>query len=215
MTEQISAKEQARETLALVDEQGTIGSWSWRAGDARMEWSAGLYRLAGLVPSPFGPRLDACLKLIHPDDREGIDWPTILASEWLDDRVFRIVRPDGATRRVRVHGRAIRDDNDVLLGASGICIDVTDQGSASVREHRGLTHAQVRAARAYLGWTAIELAEKAGVSFSTVRRVEMPGRRAVRDANLDAIRDAFTRSGVRFVVNDDGAIGIMGADARR
>jgi hypothetical protein len=201
---------QARETLALADERGTIGSWSWRASEVRMVWSAGLYRLTGLAPSSFEPTLEACLQLIHPDDRPGLDWPAMLATEWLDDRVFRMVRPDGETRRVRVHGRTIRDDNDVLLGASGICIDVTDQGSASVREDRGLTHAQVRAARAYLGWTAIELAEKAGVSFSTVRRVEMPGHRAVRDANLEAIRDAFTRAGVVFVVNDDGSIGIMG-----
>ena len=115
---------------------------------------------------------------------------------------------------VRVSGAACTTSADCKSGicekTSGICVDVTDQGAAAVREHPGLTHAQVRAARAYLGWTALELAEKAGVSFSTVRRVEMQGRRAVRDANIDAIREAFTRSGVRFVVHDDGALGIAG-----
>ena len=73
-----------------------------------------------------------------------------------------------------------------------------------------LSYAQIRAARAYLGWTALELAEESGVSFSTVRRVEMPGPRAVRDENLAAIRDAFTRHGVRFVTYADGALGIAG-----
>ena len=73
-----------------------------------------------------------------------------------------------------------------------------------------LSHAQIRAARAYLGWTALELAEESGVSFSTVRRVEMPGPRAVRDENLAAIRDAFTRHGVRFITYADGALGIAG-----
>lgn len=73
-----------------------------------------------------------------------------------------------------------------------------------------LSHAQVRAARAYLGWTALELAEASGVSFSTVRRVEMPGPRVVRDQSLDAIRDAFSRHGVRFVTHRDGALGIAG-----
>lgn len=72
------------------------------------------------------------------------------------------------------------------------------------------SHAQIRAARAYLGWTALELAAHAGVSFSTVRRVEMPGPRAVRDQNLAAIRDAFARHGVRFVTHSDGALGIAG-----
>lgn len=73
-----------------------------------------------------------------------------------------------------------------------------------------LSHAQIRAARAYLGWTALELAEESGVSFSTVRRVEMPGPRAVRDENLAAIREAFTRHGIRFVTYADGALGIAG-----
>jgi transcriptional regulator with XRE-family HTH domain len=73
-----------------------------------------------------------------------------------------------------------------------------------------LSHAQIRAARAYLGWTALELAEESGVSFSTVRRVEMPGPRAVRDGNLTAIRDAFTRHGIRFITCADGALGIVG-----
>ena len=73
-----------------------------------------------------------------------------------------------------------------------------------------LSHAQIRAARAYLGWTALELAEESGVSFSTVRRVEMPGPRAVRDENLAAIRDAFARHGVRFITYADGALGIAG-----
>ncbi len=73
-----------------------------------------------------------------------------------------------------------------------------------------LSHAQIRAARAYLGWTALELAEESGVSFSTVRRVEMAGHRAVRDENVAAIREAFTRHGVRFVTYSDGSLGIAG-----
>jgi len=73
-----------------------------------------------------------------------------------------------------------------------------------------LSHAQIRAARAYLGWTALELAEESGVSFSTVRRVEMPGPRAVRDENVAAIREAFIRHGVRLVSHADGSLGIAG-----
>lgn len=73
-----------------------------------------------------------------------------------------------------------------------------------------LSHAQIRAARAYLGWTALDLAAASGVSFSTVRRVELPGPRAVRDENIEAIRGAFTRHGIRFVTHADGALGIAG-----
>lgn len=73
-----------------------------------------------------------------------------------------------------------------------------------------LSHAQVRAARAFLGWTALELAEASGVSFSTVRRVEMPGPRVVRDESVAAIRDAFARHGIRFMTCSDGSLGIAG-----
>lgn len=200
-----------KDVLARAEDRGNIGSWSWKAGQDRVEWSPGLYRLAGYLPMEVKPTLNSCRDLIHPDDLAvATDWRATQATDWLDDRVFRIVRKDGEIRRVRLHGHVLRDEKTAVLGASGICIDVTDNAASVVREYPGLTHAQVRAARAYLGWTAIELAEKAGVSFSTVRRVEMPGRRAVRDENMDAIRDAFTRSGVRFVVHDDGAIGIVG-----
>lgn len=72
------------------------------------------------------------------------------------------------------------------------------------------SHAQIRAARAYLGWTALDLAAEAGVSFSTVRRVEMPGPRAVRNENFAAICDAFARHGMRFVTHDDGTLGVAG-----
>ena len=210
MTSENAMHECAGAFLAQAEARGSMGSWTWRAGEDVLEWSAGLYRLAGFVPMGIRPTLEACRKLVHADDLSRLDWGALPATEWLDDRVFRIVRPDGELRRVRLYGRTMRDERGDLVGASGICVDVTDQGAAAVREHPGLTHAQVRAARAYLGWTALELAEKAGVSFSTVRRVEMPGRRAVRDANIDAIREAFTRSGVRFVVHDDGALGIAG-----
>lgn len=196
------------ETLAREEERGRFGTWKWQAGAARLEWSEGLYRLAGYDPFSVEPSLALCRSLVHPDDLAAIsDWRSILASDWLDERVFRILTA-GNVRRVRIHARAIRNDGGTLLGFDGICIDVTDGAASGVREHPELTHAQVRAARAYLGWTALELAEKAGVSFSTVRRVEMPGPRAVRDGKLDAIRRAFTQSGVRFVVHDDGSVGI-------
>ncbi|MDC9823891.1 PAS domain-containing protein [Devosia sp. ZB163] len=211
MNDESDVHHRTGDLLARAEDRGTIGSWSWQAGQDQLEWSVGLYRLAGMEAFSVIPTLDVCRNLVHPDDLRAVgNWQALLAMEWLDDRIFRVIRPDGELRRVRLHGRAVRASDGGLLGISGICIDVTDRQASAVREDPGLTHAQVRAARAYLGWTAIELAEKAGVSFSTVRRVEMPGRRAVRDANLDAIRDAFTRSGVRFVVHDDGAIGIVG-----
>lgn len=68
---------------------------------------------------------------------------------------------------------------------------------------------QVRAARGMLGWTAQQLAEHSGVSFSTIRRIEAPARPAIRDDNLRAVRAAFEKHGVEFVQLSDGRTGVV------
>jgi transcriptional regulator with XRE-family HTH domain len=56
---------------------------------------------------------------------------------------------------------------------------------------------QCRAARAWLKWSRLRLADKAGVSFSTVRDFEA-GRRVPTADNLKAIRRALEDAGIRF-----------------
>jgi transcriptional regulator with XRE-family HTH domain len=62
------------------------------------------------------------------------------------------------------------------------------------------TDRQVRAARALLGWTQIELAEHALVAESVVKRIESG--RAVRSATLRAIRDTLTKAGISFICTE-------------
>ena len=56
----------------------------------------------------------------------------------------------------------------------------------------------LRAARAYLGWSSHELAERAGLSLSTVRRVEGPGDPRTRLASTRAVLAAFEMAGIAF-----------------
>ncbi len=68
---------------------------------------------------------------------------------------------------------------------------------------------QLRAARALLGWTAQELAERAHVHLSTVQRMERchgPVRGNV--TSLDAILDALQESGIEFV-SENGRMGVI------
>ncbi|WP_159931218.1 helix-turn-helix transcriptional regulator [Oceanicoccus sp. KOV_DT_Chl] len=62
------------------------------------------------------------------------------------------------------------------------------------------TGAQIRMARAYLRWSAEELAQASGVGLSTIKRIEkaddLPD---VRTANLKAVCDALLKTGkIRF-----------------
>ena len=66
-----------------------------------------------------------------------------------------------------------------------------------------LTSEQIRAARALLRWEQRQLAQAAGVSVETVKRIEKrPGRVSAQFATVDAIRRAFEAAGVEFT-NDD------------
>lgn len=69
-----------------------------------------------------------------------------------------------------------------------------------------LTSAQIRAARALLGWRQPALAKASGVSLPTIVRMEGqvgPGRSSA--ANLDAVRRALEGAGVMFIEADAAA----------
>lgn len=60
--------------------------------------------------------------------------------------------------------------------------------------------AQIRAARALLNWSGVELSERAGVSYATIQRAErsddMPN---MQSRNLVAIKRALEAAGVEFL----------------
>ena len=71
------------------------------------------------------------------------------------------------------------------------------------------TGAQLRMARGYLRWSAKELAEKAGVAESTIKRMEQDeGFPIARGANIEAVYKTLTGAGIIFVPENGGGVGI-------
>ena len=70
-----------------------------------------------------------------------------------------------------------------------------------------ITSGQIKAARSLLGWTARELAIKAGIGFSTLIRLEAAeGVPASHVKTLDAIIKALEHGGLEFIgTPEDGA----------
>ena len=66
-----------------------------------------------------------------------------------------------------------------------------------------LQPASIRAARGMLNWSIVELAEKAGVSVSTVKRMEMAGPQPLSFDVYAKVRIAFEAQGVSFL-DDNG-----------
>jgi hypothetical protein len=62
---------------------------------------------------------------------------------------------------------------------------------------------QVRAARALLGWSQGDLAERAGVSKQTVNRIES-GNMDARFSTVSALDEAFRGAGVEMNVHATG-----------
>ena len=72
---------------------------------------------------------------------------------------------------------------------------------------------QSRAARAWLGWSQVQLAKRAGVSLSTVQDYER-GQRTPIANNIAAMRRAVEAAGIRLVFDKNGAAaGILRVDA--
>ena len=62
-----------------------------------------------------------------------------------------------------------------------------------------VSSSQIKAARAMLGWSAIELANRSGVGSASVKRYEVqPGIPIANTKNLMVIRSTFEEAGIEF-----------------
>jgi transcriptional regulator with XRE-family HTH domain len=71
-----------------------------------------------------------------------------------------------------------------------------------------LTIEQIRAARGLLGWSQSKLAERAGLSLPTVKRVEIDLGLRVSEAARNKLRRALESAGVEFIDENGGGPGV-------
>jgi len=72
-----------------------------------------------------------------------------------------------------------------------------------------ITGAQIRMARGYLRWSAKELAEKAGVAESTIKRMEQDeGFPIARGSNIEAVYKTLTSAGIVLIPENGGGVGM-------
>ncbi len=118
--------------------------------------------------------------------------------------------PDGSLQTVYVHGVPFDDletEEPRWIGVATTRPGVVATGATEIRaEPNALTPAHLRAARAFLGWSADEMAARAGVSLSTVRRLEADQRTSVRKTSLTTIRRALEKAGLSFAVDRLGRL---------
>jgi hypothetical protein len=72
-----------------------------------------------------------------------------------------------------------------------------------------LTSAQIRAARALIRWSALQLAEKTAVGVTTIRRAELTASETkLTRVNDQAIRCVLEAARVEFIDDDGGGPGV-------
>lgn len=111
-----------------------IGSWELELSSGETQWTEGMHRILGLQPRAVARSAEMILEVVHPDDRERVgallatvrNRPGAVPAEGLTFE-FRIIRPDGATRNLRAHGRIEHDEARQPTRWVGVAQDVTEQ----------------------------------------------------------------------------------------
>ncbi|HVY90553.1 MAG TPA: PAS domain-containing protein, partial [Hyphomonadaceae bacterium] len=114
-----------------VEQVGDIGHW--RAGrDFKLQCSAGASRILGLDPAAPPLVLTDFVEMIVPEDRAAA---VAAARDAFEKRkpvkhTFRVRRPDGAMRMLRVAGAPSIDGRGAVEAMHGVIVDKTDGHAA-------------------------------------------------------------------------------------
>jgi PAS domain S-box-containing protein len=115
--------------LEQAAEVAGIGSYDWDIRTGELRWSDNLFRLFGLDPGAITPTPYYVTERTHADDRDRIRHLTETGASygrhWKVE--FRIVRADGAVRRLQSIVAAVEEEDRVARRFLGTMQDVTER----------------------------------------------------------------------------------------
>jgi PAS domain S-box-containing protein len=141
LTEQADAQRTLAESEQRVrrgEVLAATGSFVVDGAAGLVQWSTGMYLIFDVVPGASQLSVPAHLDLVHPDDRAEVRSAVqdALAGVRAAELDHRIVRPDGEIGWVFLAVEPAHDAAGAVLGARGVCQDVTarKQADIAVRE---------------------------------------------------------------------------------
>jgi PAS domain S-box-containing protein len=119
----------SRDTLALAQRAGRMGSWDRDLTTGRSTWTPELEEVFGVQPGTYNDTSQMWRNLVHPDDSPRVDQAIAESAKNASDFIseFRIIRPDRKQRWISARGTVIRDGDSLPNRMVGINIDITDQ----------------------------------------------------------------------------------------
>jgi PAS domain S-box-containing protein len=114
--------------LELAAEIAGVGTYEWDLRGDELRWSDTLFRLFGLRPGEITPTTQYVFDRTFPADRERVRQAVELATETgqLGALEYRIVRADGAIRRLHTVVSSSEREDGVTRHFQGTVQDVTD-----------------------------------------------------------------------------------------
>jgi PAS domain S-box-containing protein len=151
-----------REALLVEAERmAHLGSWAWNLQSGEIGWSDEFFRILGLDPAQVQPSSDAFFAAIHPADRERVQ---AASQRGLSENAeplpieFRVVRPSGDIREVRMEGAVLHTLEGANAHVVGAVLDITEQRRSArvlARTVAELSEAHHIAQLASWSWDAI------------------------------------------------------------
>jgi PAS domain S-box-containing protein len=122
-----AALRRSEEALSRAQRVAHLGSWERDLRTGEVHRSAEVYAIYGIEPGPAWSAPNAFARLLHPEDRERVlaavaDAGRRGGSFSLE---YRLIRPDGAERVVRLQGECIAEAG-VPVRMIGTVLDITD-----------------------------------------------------------------------------------------
>lgn len=136
-----------QQQLSEAQKIGHMGHWRWQVGEDAIAFSDEIYRIFGVTPDKFKPTIDSVNSMLHRRDigRMAQAFQRAMIEQKNYEMEFRVIRPDGKSRFIRLQGRCEMDADDDVGALFGIMQDVTER----IQHELELKDAKEAAERAY------------------------------------------------------------------
>ena len=120
---------QSQRQLSDAQRIAHLGSWQLDLADGSMSWSDELYRIFGIEPHAVSPSYPGFLDRFLPDEREIAKQKIREAIDGrhpVDPHFWRVVRPEGTLRTLRIEAEVVLDGTGLPETIIGTSLDVTE-----------------------------------------------------------------------------------------